>query len=59
MEAVSNNHFDQDGLVSIYALVAPEEAIARRSFLEDVARAGDFAVCRDRDAARVSMVLSA
>ena len=59
MEAVSNNHFDQDGLVSIFALVDPAEAIARRSVLEDVAAAGDFAVCRDRDAARVSMVLSA
>jgi Family of unknown function (DUF6687) len=58
-EAVSNNHFDQDGLVSIYALVAPDDAVGRRAFLEDVASAGDFAFCRDRDAARVSMVLSA
>lgn len=58
-EAVSNNHFDQDGLVSIYALVAPDDAVQRRTFLEDVAFAGDFALCRDRDAARVSMVLSA
>ena len=58
-ELVSNNHFDQDGLVSIHALVAPDAALARRPFLEDVARAGDFAVYRDRDAARVSMVLSA
>jgi hypothetical protein len=57
-EAVSNNHFDQDGLVSIYALVAPDDALQRRTFLEDVAFAGDFALCRDRDAARVSMVLS-
>jgi hypothetical protein len=58
-EAVSNNHFDQDGLVSIYALVAPDGAVPRRTFLEDVAFAGDFALCRDRDAARVSMVLAA
>ncbi len=58
-EAVSNNHFDQDGLVSIYALVAPDDAVQRRPFLEDLARAGDFAICRDRDAARVSMVLAA
>lgn len=56
---VSNNHFDQDGLVSIHALVAPEAACPRRAFLEDVARAGDFATYRHRDAARVSMVLSA
>jgi hypothetical protein len=58
-EVVSNNHFDQDGLVSIYALVAPDDAVPRRPFLEDVAFAGDFALCRDRNAARVSMVLSA
>jgi hypothetical protein len=57
--AVSNNHFDQDGLVSVYALVAPDDAVRRRRFLEDVAFAGDLALCRDRDAARVSMVLSA
>jgi hypothetical protein len=58
-EAVSNNHVDQDGLVSVYALAAPEDALRRRSFLEDVARAGDFGCYRDRDAARVSMVLAA
>jgi hypothetical protein len=58
-EVVSNNHFDQDGLVSVYALVAPDDAVRRRTFLEDVACAGDFALCRDRDAARVSMVLAA
>jgi len=57
-EAVSNNHFDQDGLVAIHALVAPDEAVPRRRFLEDVAAAGDFGLCRDRDAARVSMVLA-
>jgi hypothetical protein len=58
-EAVSNNHFDQDGLVSIYALAFADDAVRRRAFLEDVAAAGDFAVYRDRDAARVSMLLSA
>jgi len=58
-ELVSNNHFDQDGLVSIHALVDPTTALTRRPFLEDVAAAGDFAVYRFRDAARVSMVLSA
>ena len=43
-DAVSNNHYDQDGLVSIYALVAPDDAVPRRTFLEDVAFAGDFAL---------------
>src|SRR5262245_9174660 len=58
-ELVSNNHFDQDGLVSLLALTDPAAACARRRFLEDVAAAGDFATYQDRDAARVSMVLSA
>ncbi|HEX6475775.1 MAG TPA: DUF6687 family protein [Acidimicrobiales bacterium] len=57
-EAVSNDHFDQDGLVSVYALVAPDEARARQAFLEDVAAAGDFATFGDRDAARVSFALA-
>jgi hypothetical protein len=58
-ELVSNNHFDQDGLVSIHALVHPEQARARHELLEDVAFAGDFATYRDRRAARISMTLSA
>jgi len=58
-ELVSNNHFDQDGTVSMHALLAPDAALAHRAVLEDVARAGDFAVSRIRDAARASMVLSA
>lgn len=56
---VSNNHFDQDGLVGLVALVHPEEALARRDLLEDVAAAGDFATYRFREAARASMVLAA
>jgi hypothetical protein len=59
VEAVSNNHFDQDGFVSVFALVAPEDALPRRRFLTEVAFAGDFGTYRNRDAARVSMVLSA
>jgi hypothetical protein len=58
-EAVSNDHFDQDGLVSVYALVAPEEARPRQAVLEDVAAAGDFATFAHRDSARVSFALAA
>ncbi len=57
--AVSNNHFDQDGLVSLYALVHPDRALARQGLLIDIARAGDFATFDGRDAARISMALSA
>ncbi len=59
IEAVSNNHFDQDGLASAYALVCPDEALARRSKVIDVASAGDFATFRDRDAMRVAIAIAA
>ena len=59
IDAVSNNHFDQDGLASVYALVDPESARARRDRVIDVARAGDFATFADRDAARIAMAIAA
>ena len=57
--AVSNNHFDEDGLAGIYALIEPEAATAIRDLVVDVAQAGDFAIYRDRRAARVAFTLSA
>src|SRR5438309_948341 len=41
-DAVSNNHFDEDGLCGIFALVHPHEALEQRTLLIDVASAGDF-----------------
>jgi hypothetical protein len=58
-DVVTNNHFDQDGLVSVLTLVEPELALAHEALLTDVAAAGDFATYRDRRAARASMVISA
>ncbi len=59
VEVVSNNHFDEDGLVSVFAMVDPKRAFEMKDFLIEVARAGDFSMCLDRDAARVSFVISA
>lgn len=56
---VSNNHFDQDGLVSAFALVDPDAALAREELLVDLAAAGDFGTFTDRAAARASMVVFA
>jgi hypothetical protein len=56
---VSNNHLDQDGVVSAYALVDPDGASARRDVLLDLAAAGDFATYRSPTAARASMVIAA
>lgn len=57
--AVTNNHFDQDGVAGIAALVDPNWALEHRDLLEDVASAGDFATFRDRRAAKIAMVLEA
>ena len=51
-ELVSNNHFDEDGLAGIYAILHPDEALAHRERIIDVASAGDFGVFTDRGAAR-------
>jgi hypothetical protein len=59
IEAVSNNHFDQDGLMSAFALLQPDEAIARRAQVIDVASAGDFATFADRDSMRIAMAIAA
>ena len=56
-DAVTNNHFDEDGLCGIYAVLHPEEALARRDELIDVASAGDFDVFSSREMARVAFAL--
>lgn len=58
-EAVTNNHFDEDGLVGVFTLIEPEAACAMRELLCDAARAGDFATYRDRRAARIAFTVSA
>lgn len=59
VEAVTNNHFDQDGIVSAFALLWPALALPRRELLIDVARAGDFGTFASREAARIAMILAA
>jgi hypothetical protein len=59
LDVVSNNHFDQDGLASVYALAQPDEAQARREQVVDVARAGDFGSFAQRDSARISFAIAA
>jgi hypothetical protein len=58
-DAVSNNHFDEDGLVGIFAMLEPAMAGRHRDLLIDVAQAGDFGVFKNRQAARIAFVLSA
>src|SRR5262245_42616450 len=58
-EAVSNNHFDEDGLVGILALLQPALAQQHRDLLIDVAGAGDFGIYSRRQAARIAFTIAA
>ncbi len=57
-DAVSNNHFDEDGLVSLYSMIHPEDAMQQEELLVDIAAAGDFGTYRLGDAARIAFVIS-
>ena len=56
--AVSNNHFDEDGLVGIFTVLHPFKAQKHRELLIDAASAGDFAVYRNREAARIAFTIA-
>jgi hypothetical protein len=58
-EAISNKHFDEDGLVGLFALLNPQIAAEEKDFLIDVATAGDFGTYKNREAAHVAFVLQA
>jgi len=53
VRAVSNNHFDEDGLCAVWTMVYPKKALHLRDLLIDVARAGDFDTYRRPQAAKV------
>jgi hypothetical protein len=57
-DVVTNNHFDQDGLVGVYVLIDPATASRHRDLLIDVASAGDFGVFKSRTAARINFAVS-
>ncbi len=53
IRVVSNNHFDEDGLCAVWAMLNPKQALKMRDLLVDVARAGDFSTYRRPQAAKV------
>jgi hypothetical protein len=53
VRVVSNNHFDEDGLCSVWAMLHQESALERQTLLVDVATAGDFSTYRRPQAAKV------
>jgi hypothetical protein len=56
---VTNNHFDEDGLFSMYAVAEPEQALQDRDLLTAGSFAGDFGVVTSRDAARLCFAIEA
>ncbi len=58
-EAVTSDHFDQDGAVTVFVLTDPDAALRRRHRLIEVAAAGDFSTCTWREAARISFAIAA
>jgi hypothetical protein len=56
---VSNSHYDEDGLLSMYGLVNPANSQTHRDLMIATSRAGDFAFYSDPDAAKLSFVLAA
>jgi hypothetical protein len=56
--AITTDHYDQDGLVTVFAVSHPELARPRRRELLAVAEAGDFAVADAPEAARVAFALA-
>lgn len=57
VDIVSNNHFDEDGLFSMFAFCHPDLAGEHRAMLEAGGLAGDFGIVDDLAAARLCFVI--
>jgi hypothetical protein len=57
IELVTNNHFDTDGTLSVWAVLAGERALAYRDLLIAAAEAGDFSEYSSDDGVRVSIAI--
>lgn len=58
IEPVTNDHFDEDGMIGLWCMIHPEAALEQRELLCDASRAGDFGTYRDRRAARIAFAIS-
>jgi hypothetical protein len=57
IELVTNNHFDTDGLLSVWTVLEGERSLALKERLIAAAEAGDFSACTDEQAIRASLVI--
>ena len=56
---ITNNHFDTDGLLSVYGVLRPEEAVPHERALVQAARAGDFGAFSTAEAFKFDAVVTA
>lgn len=57
-ERVANNHYDTDGALSAFALLRPDEALAREPALLAAAATGDFSVWNGEAALAVDLTVT-
>ena len=57
IELVTNNHFDTDGVLSVWTVLNGERALAFRDLLISAAEAGDFSEYSSDDGVRVSLAI--
>src|SRR5216117_3884291 len=57
IDLVTNNHFDTDGVLSVWTMLTGERALALRAKLISAAEAGDFCELSTEDAVRASIVI--
>ncbi|HKY27666.1 MAG TPA: DUF6687 family protein [Pyrinomonadaceae bacterium] len=57
IELVTNNHFDTDGVLSVWTVLNGERALGFREQLIGAAEAGDFSEFKNEDAVRTSIVI--
>lgn len=57
IDLVTNNHFDTDGVLSVWTVLAGERALELRAQLIAAAEAGDFSEFSSEDGVRASIVI--
>jgi hypothetical protein len=57
IDLVTNNHFDTDGVLSVWTMLTGEKALGLRYKLIPAAEAGDFCELSTEDAVRASIVI--
>src|SRR5947207_7921594 len=57
IDLITNNHFDTDGVLSVWTVLAGERALPLRDKLIAAAEAGDFSEMSTEDGVRASIVI--